>query len=159
VWLAHIVRNSFSRVAERGRRDRRVGRCPLPPGWRRPTTLRENGSENGLSDDSSRARLGRRQRRVPVKHRLPDLRVTVLRSKDIGIIGVGEGTTVPVLRHVHGYLRIDHADFHRVAQPTWKLGVRFLWGPRPYFDYGLSTQLDVRYEGVAKVIGVMRSTP
>jgi tryptophan 7-halogenase len=90
---------------------------------------------------------------ITLKHRHPGLPVTVLRSKDIGIIGVGEGTTVPVLDHLHGYLRIDQAEFHRIAQPTWKLGVRFLWGPRPYFDYGLSRQLDVRYEGMSKVIG------
>jgi tryptophan 7-halogenase len=90
---------------------------------------------------------------ITVKQRIPELRVTVLRSKDIGIIGVGEGTTVPVLRHLHGYLKIDHADFHRIAQPTWKLGVRFLWGPRPYFDYALSRQLDIRFEGMSKVIG------
>src|SRR6516165_6563896 len=90
---------------------------------------------------------------ITVKHRNPDLRITVLRSKDIGIIGVGEGTTVPVLNHLHGYLRIDFADFHRIAQPTWKLGIRFLWGRRPYFDYGLSRQLDVQYDGMTKVIG------
>ena len=81
---------------------------------------------------------------ITLKRRLPELRVTVLRSKDIGIIGVGEGTTIPVLNHLHGYLGIDHAEFHRIAQPTYKLGIRFLWGPRPYFDYALSTQLDVR---------------
>jgi tryptophan 7-halogenase len=90
---------------------------------------------------------------ITVQYRLPQLRVSVLRSKDIGIIGVGEGTTVPVLQHLHGYLRIDSTEFHRIAQPTWKLGVRFIWGPRPYFDYGLSTQLDIRYEGMSKVIG------
>jgi tryptophan halogenase len=90
---------------------------------------------------------------IAVKNRLPELPVLVLRSKDIGIIGVGEGTTIPVLRHLHGYLQIDHADFHRIAQPTWKLGVRFLWGPRPYFDYALSRQLDIRYSGMSKVVG------
>src|SRR6516165_733070 len=90
---------------------------------------------------------------ITVKHRNPDLRITVLRSKDIGIIGVGEGTTVPVLNHLHGYLRMDFTDFHRIAQPTWKLGIRFLWGPRPYFDYGLSLQLDIHYRGLSKVAG------
>lgn len=90
---------------------------------------------------------------ITVKQKNPHLAVTVLRSKDIGIIGVGEGTTVPVLNHLHGYLRVDHAEFHRIAQPTWKLGVRFLWGPRPYFDYGLSFQLDLHYRGLSKVAG------
>ena len=90
---------------------------------------------------------------ITLKHRLPQLRVTVLRSKDIGIIGVGEGTTIPVLQHVHGYLGLDMTDFHRIAQPTWKLGVRFLWGRRPYFDYALTTQLDIHYKGMTKMVG------
>jgi tryptophan halogenase len=90
---------------------------------------------------------------ITAKHRLPQMRVTVLRSRDIGIIGVGEGTTIPVLSHLHGYLGIDHAEFHRIAQPTWKLAVRFLWGPRSYFDYALSRQLDLRFQGMSKVIG------
>jgi tryptophan halogenase len=88
---------------------------------------------------------------VTVKHRLPHLRVLVLRSKDIGIIGVGEGTTLPVVSHLHGYLRIDPAEFYRIAQPTWKMGVRFLnWGPRPYFDYALGRQFDCRFPGLSK---------
>jgi tryptophan halogenase len=90
---------------------------------------------------------------ITLKQKLPALRVTVLRSKEIGIIGVGEGTTIPVLNHLHGYLRLDHTELHRIAQPTWKLGVRFLWGPRPYFDYGLSLQLDIHYQGLSKVAG------
>jgi tryptophan halogenase len=90
---------------------------------------------------------------ITLKHRHPQLPVMVLRSKDIGIIGVGEGTTIPVVSHLHGYLKIDHAEFHRIAQPTWKLAVRFLWGPRPYFDYALSRQLDVRFQGMSKVVG------
>jgi tryptophan halogenase len=90
---------------------------------------------------------------ITLKHRMPQLRVTVLRSKDIGIIGVGEGTTIPVLQHVHGFLGIDMTEFHRIAQPTWKLGVRFMWGRRPYFDYALTTQLDIHYQGMTKVAG------
>jgi tryptophan halogenase len=90
---------------------------------------------------------------IAVKYRLPQLRVTVLRSKDIGIIGVGEGTTLPVINHLHGYLRLDLGEFHRIAQPTWKLGIRFLWGPRPYFDYVLNRQFDLRFPGLPKVPG------
>jgi hypothetical protein len=84
-------------------------------------------------------------------HRLPHLHMLVLRSKDIGIIGVGEGTTLPVASHLHGYLRLDQAEFYRIAQPTWKLGVRFLnWGPRPHFDYALGWQFDYRFPGLSR---------
>jgi tryptophan halogenase len=90
---------------------------------------------------------------ITLKHRLPQLRVTVLRSKDIGIIGVGESTTIPLVNHLHGYLGMDLTEFYRLAQPTHKLAIRFLWGPRPYFDYGLNFQLDLHYQGFSKVIG------
>jgi tryptophan halogenase len=90
---------------------------------------------------------------ITLKHRLPQLRVTVLRSKDIGIIGVGESTTIPLVNHLHEYLRMDLTEFYRLVQPTHKLAIRFLWGPRPYFDYGLNFQLDLRYQGFSKVIG------
>jgi tryptophan 7-halogenase len=88
-----------------------------------------------------------------LKHRLPDLQVTVLRSPDIGIIGVGEATTLAVPRHLHNYLNIDHAEFHRLAEPTWKVGIRFLWGPRPFFDYGFGLQMDTRYAPLPKATG------
>lgn len=88
---------------------------------------------------------------ISLKKMLPHLGVTVLRSKEIGIIGVGEGTTIPFLNHLHGYLGIDHAEFHQLAKPTWKLAVRFQWGPRRYFDYGLNRQLELRYPGLSKI--------
>ncbi len=88
-----------------------------------------------------------------LKHRLPALQVTVLRSPDIGIIGVGEATTLAVPRHLHNYLAIDHAEFHRLAEPTWKVGIRFLWGPRPFFDYGFGLQMDTRYAPLPKATG------
>jgi tryptophan halogenase len=44
---------------------------------------------------------------LTIKRRMPDVAVTVLRSKDIGIIGVGEGTTGTIPQHLHQYLQID----------------------------------------------------
>jgi len=90
---------------------------------------------------------------LTLKLRLPNLPVAVLRSPDIGIIGVGEATTLAVPRHLHGYLGIDLADFHRHAEPIWKVGIRFLWGPRPFFDYGFGLQVDTRYDPLPKATG------
>jgi tryptophan halogenase len=84
---------------------------------------------------------------------VPDLPVTLIRSKDIGIIGVGEGTTVAVPNFLHGFLGLDPADFLRAARPTYKLGIRFLWGPRPYFNYTFSPQFDLRYTALSKDCG------
>src|SRR5258708_6612402 len=90
---------------------------------------------------------------ITLKHRLPQLKVTVIRSKEIGIIGVGESTTIPLVTHLHEYLRMDLTEFYRMARPTHNLAIRFLWGPRPYFDYGLNFQLDLRYVGLSKPVG------
>ena len=82
---------------------------------------------------------------ISLKQRLPALQVHVLRSKELGIIGVGEGTTWAFPNYIHGRLGLDPGEFHRRAQPTWKLGIRFLeWGPRPHFDYTFRPQVTSR---------------
>jgi tryptophan halogenase len=92
---------------------------------------------------------------LALKLKLPSLRVTVVRSKDIGIIGVGEGSTIALTRFLHDYLGVGMKKFHDVAQPTWKLGLKFLrWGPRPSFFYTFgAAQSDARIPGLGKPIG------
>jgi len=87
---------------------------------------------------------------ITLKVKIPALAVTVLRSKDIGIIGVGEGTTPNVPKHLFGYLDIDPGEFHRITQPSWKLGIRFLWGKRRFFDYTFGRQTDWKYHALPK---------
>ncbi len=91
---------------------------------------------------------------ISLKQRLPNLQVHVLRSKELGIIGVGEGTTWAFPNYIHGRLGLDPGEFHRRAQPTWKLGIRFLqWGPRPHFDYTFRPQVTSRWENLARPNG------
>src|SRR5262245_58983471 len=78
---------------------------------------------------------------ITLKQRLPHMHVKLLRSPDIGIIGVGEGTTNGVPIHLHTYLKLELGEFYRLAEPIWKLGIRFLWGKRPCFDYVFGYQL------------------
>lgn len=79
---------------------------------------------------------------ITLKARMPVLDVTVIHSSDIPIIGVGEGTTLTMPVYLHGYLGIDPGRFHREVKPTYKLGIKFLWGPREKFFYTFSSQLD-----------------
>ncbi len=79
---------------------------------------------------------------ITLKIKLPQLAIRVVRSKEIGVIGVGEGTTPSFGRHLFGTLNIPRAAFYKHARPVWKLGIRFLWGPRERFDYTFSPQLD-----------------
>jgi tryptophan halogenase len=81
---------------------------------------------------------------ITLKRLLPQLTVTILRSPEIGIIGVGEGTTPFFPSHFHQFLKLPMKEFYERAQPTWKLGIRFLWGQRKSFDYSFDQQFAKR---------------
>jgi tryptophan 7-halogenase len=83
-----------------------------------------------------------------LKTKAPWLDVQIIRSKDIGIIGVGEGSTVVLTKFLHEYLKIGFKKFIELAKPTWKLGLKFLWGPRPYFNYTFSPMLPEKVCGL-----------
>ena len=90
---------------------------------------------------------------ITLRAKLPAVAVVVIRSKELGIIGVGEGTTVSVPNFLHGFLNIDPIEFHRLVNPTFKLGIKFLWGPRPHFNYTFSPQFDMRYAALTHSTG------
>lgn len=90
---------------------------------------------------------------LSLKLKIPQLTVRIVRSPDIGVIGVGEGTTPNFPRHLFDYLRISRKHFYAMAQPTWKLGIRFLWGPRTHFDYGFGQALDSHWTDLPRPNG------
>lgn len=90
---------------------------------------------------------------MALKKRVPALSVKVIRSKEIGVIGVGESTTVGLPVFLHGFLDVDQAEFYRRVQPSWKLGINFLWGPRKSFDYTFGIQLDWQWDRLPKTNG------
>jgi len=61
----------------------------------------------------------------------PWLEVTLVESSSVPIIGVGESTTPLMVTFLHHYLGIDPMELYEAVQPTWKLGIRFNWGPDP----------------------------
>jgi hypothetical protein len=81
---------------------------------------------------------------LTLKRKLPQLSVRVVRSPDIAIIGVGEATTLAFLKHFFEYLRMKPRDFYMEARPTWKMGIRFLWGPRKEFFYTFAFEFEKR---------------
>jgi tryptophan halogenase len=83
---------------------------------------------------------------LTLKAKIPSLDVVVIRSKEIGIIGVGEGSTFAFTSFLHDYLKINERKFFSIARPTFKLGLRFIWGPSPYFNYTFGLTLDRRTE-------------
>ncbi|RYD40059.1 MAG: hypothetical protein EOP85_14890, partial [Verrucomicrobiaceae bacterium] len=87
------------------------------------------------------------------KRKVPLLDVSIVRSPEIGVIGVGEGTTPNFPTYLFDELGISRKRFYELAGPTWKLGVRFLWGPRGRFDYSFSPQLDSQWTDLPKPHG------
>jgi tryptophan 6-halogenase len=78
-------------------------------------------------------------------------RVTVLESSDIGIIGVGEGST-PQLKQFFDYMGIAENDWMPRCNATYKNGIRFNgWSERAGFEsyfHPFPTALDDRTEPI-----------
>nr|AHB82073.1 tryptophan halogenase [Jahnella sp. MSr9139] len=103
-----------------------------PPGFtraRRTTTVRSVGVIGGGTAGYLTA--------LALKRVFPDLKVTVVASSKIPVIGVGEATTPLLPKLLHSFLGLDVVEFYEKVRPTWKLGIKFVWG-KPgdyYFHY------------------------
>ena len=87
---------------------------------------------------------------LTLKTKIPHLTVRVVRSPNIPIIGVGEATTVAFPRHFFEYLKMKPREFYHEARPTYKMGIRFLWGPRKDFVYTFSYEYEKRHPQCAR---------
>ena len=90
---------------------------------------------------------------IALRKKLPSVGVRVVRRSEMGVIGGGEGTTPALPKHLFGYLGLSQEGFYRKAEPIWKLGIRFLWGVRPYFDYTFEHQLDGKWNNLPRSNG------
>jgi tryptophan halogenase len=64
----------------------------------------------------------------------PAYAVTLVESRDVATVGVGEAT-VPSIQDMLRFLNIDEADFIRETDATYKLGIRFRDWTAPGSDY------------------------
>src|ERR1700744_2593184 len=87
---------------------------------------------------------------LTLKRKMPQASVRIVRSPEIGTIGVGEASTPNLPYHLFDYLGISRRRFYAMAEPTWKMGIHFLWGPHESFEYSFHPQLDVRWPELAR---------
>jgi tryptophan 7-halogenase len=66
---------------------------------------------------------------LALKRRFPELDVTLIDSSALPVIGVGEATTTLMPPFLHRQLGLDIVEMFRAVRPTFKLGIKFLWGP------------------------------
>jgi tryptophan halogenase len=95
---------------------------------------------------------------LTLRRSFPHIAVRVIHSTELGVIGVGEGTTPLFPQHLLHALGVDAAQLYAEAQPTWKLGIRFLWGRRPQFFYSFGQQFDARWSDLPKANGLYCET-
>ena len=74
----------------------------------------------------------------------PHIKVTVIHSSKVAVIGVGESTQPNLPHYLHYFLELPFGEFYREVRPTWKLGLRFNWGKRDHFNYPFMSQFDYR---------------
>lgn len=77
---------------------------------------------------------------------LPWLKVSVIETPAIPVIGVGEATIPSLLAFLHHFLGLDVNEFTRAVRPTWKQGIRFEWGLPG--DYVFQAPFDWEVNGI-----------
>ncbi|MFT3785046.1 MAG: tryptophan 7-halogenase [Tepidisphaeraceae bacterium] len=90
---------------------------------------------------------------LALKRKIPQLSIHVVRSPEIGVIGVGESTTPQFPQFLFDYLGISRKRFYAMANPTWKTGIHFLWGPRKSFEYTFDFQTDAHWGDLSRANG------
>lgn len=90
---------------------------------------------------------------LTLRRLMPEASIELARSKEIGVIGVGEGTTAVFPEHFFDTLGISKEDFYRETSPTWKQGIKFIWGPREHFFYTFDFQYDQQRSNMPKANG------
>ena len=90
---------------------------------------------------------------LTLKKRMPALDLSIVYDPSIGVIGVGEGSTPNFVSHLFDFIGVDMQRFYDKAQPTWKLGIKFKWGPYEEFNYAFDGRFDVLFKNMKYPMG------
>jgi tryptophan 7-halogenase len=91
---------------------------------------------------------------VNLKTKLPHIRVQVLRQPlDNNFEPDGLASDTEFATYLHHDLGVPQVEFVKQARATWRIGTRYHWGPRPFFDHTSEFQIDTRYAGLSRETG------
>ena len=76
----------------------------------------------------------------------PHLKITIIESSKIPVIGVGESTTTEIVPFLHRFLGFDPWEFFAEVQPTLKLGIQFDWGEPGDYKFNFNFFASHHYE-------------
>jgi len=78
-----------------------------------------------------------------LRAKMPDMEVKVIRLTDAEP-PINQATSPPLTRFLHGFVSLDLKRFVELIRPSWTLGQRLLWGPRPVFFTPFTSQLNTK---------------
>ncbi|HEV8377717.1 MAG TPA: tryptophan 7-halogenase, partial [Tepidisphaeraceae bacterium] len=91
---------------------------------------------------------------INLKIRVPQLGVQVLRhSIEDDFRPEGLATSPAFVNFLHEELGVQPLEFLRTVRPTWRLGTRYEWGPREFFDHTYEFQIDTQYLMLSRETG------
>lgn len=88
---------------------------------------------------------------ITLKRLRPSLAVSIVRDGETDL--PDESTSAVLPAHLFDTLGVAKDAFYKGAQPTWKRGTRFLWGPREEFFTDFEIQYDQAFQGLPKAAG------
>lgn len=65
---------------------------------------------------------------LALRNKFPNLKINLIESSKIPIIGVGEATTPDIRKFLFDTLGFSAKEFYEKVKPTWKLGIKYVWG-------------------------------
>jgi tryptophan halogenase len=92
---------------------------------------------------------------LTLKRLSADMEVTIVRSATVPVIGVGESTTANFPSYLHKAIGLDRGQFYREVRPSWKLGIKFLWGAPgvSHFYYPFDCRVDFKRVDLPQIDG------
>lgn len=87
----------------------------------------------------------------------PNLKIQIVESSRIPVIGVGESTTTEIVPFLHNFLEFEPIEFFEEVEPSFKLGIEFDWGCAGDYKFNFNFFASHQYESYFYEKNIMNS--